>query len=224
MKKHVLEISGIQKKFSGKLVLSDVYLKIETGEIIGLLGHNGSGKSTLLKIVSCNLTASDKSIFIDYVSKNNSSDLVDEISYMCQDQFVPNHLSVLRTIELSIAKQKLNLFYEDDFLKPLLRQKIKNLSYGELRYLQVKLVLFNSSKFILLDEPFSGLSPKMIEMIVQLIKENSQEKGIIITDHQYENVMKISTGLLLLKGGKLHKINEKAELVKNGYITRSADF
>jgi len=224
LKKHVLEISGIQKKFSGKLVLSDIYLKIETGEIIGLLGHNGSGKSTLLKIVSCNLTASDKSIFIDYVSKNNSSDLVDEISYMSQDQFVPNHLSVLRTIELSIAKQKLNLFYEDDFLKPLLRQKIKNLSYGELRYLQVKLVLFNSSKFILLDEPFSGLSPKMIEMIVQLIKENSQEKGIIITDHQYENVMKISTGLLLLKGGKLHKINEKAELVKNGYITRSADF
>ncbi|BDU23862.1 hypothetical protein FLGSB24_06060 [Flavobacterium sp. GSB-24] len=143
---------------------------------------------------------------------------------MCQDQFIPNHLSVLRTIELSVAKQKLNLFYEDDFLKPFLRQKIKNLSFGELRYLQVKLVLFNSSKFILLDEPFSGLSPKMIEIIVQLIKENSREKGILITDHQYENVMKISTILLLLKGGKLHKINEKAELVKNGYLTRPADF
>ncbi|WP_243839389.1 AAA family ATPase [Flavobacterium sp. S87F.05.LMB.W.Kidney.N] len=93
-----------------------------------------------------------------------------------------------------------------------------------MRYLQVKLVLFNSSKFILLDEPFSGLSPKIIEIIVQLIKENSREKGILITDHQYENVMKISTILLLLKGGKLHKINEKAELVKNGYLTRPADF
>jgi len=102
---------------------------------------------------------------------------------MCQDQFIPNHLSVLRTIELSVAKQKLNLFYEDDFLKPFLRQKIKNLSFGELRYLQVKLARFSSSKFILLDEPFSGLSPKMIEIIVQLIKENSREKGILITDH-----------------------------------------
>lgn len=224
MKKHILEVSGIQKKFSDKLVLSDIYLKIGTGEIVGLLGHNGSGKSTLLKIISCNLTASDKSIFIDGVSRNNCSELVNEISYMCQDQFIPNHLSVLRTIELSVAKQKLNLFYEDDFLKPFLRQKIKNLSFGELRYLQVKLVLFNSSKFILLDEPFSGLSPKMIEIIVQLIKENSREKGILITDHQYENVMKISTILLLLKGGKLHKINEKAELVKNGYLTRPADF
>ncbi len=224
MKKHILEVSGIQKKFSDKLVLSDIYLKIGTGEIVGLLGHNGSGKSTLLKIISCNLTASDKSIFIDGVSRNNCSELVNEISYMCQDQFIPNHLSVLRTIELSVAKQKLNLFYEDDFLKPFLRQKIKNLPFGELRYLQVKLVLFNSSKFILLDEPFSGLSPKMIEIIVQLIKENSREKGILITDHQYENVMKISTILLLLKGGKLHKINEKAELVKNGYLTRPADF
>jgi ABC-type multidrug transport system ATPase subunit len=224
LKKHILEVSGIQKKFSDKLVLSDIYLKIGTGEIVGLLGHNGSGKSTLLKIISCNLTASDKSIFIDGVSRNNCSELVNEISYMCQDQFIPNHLSVLRTIELSVAKQKLNLFYEDDFLKPFLRQKIKNLPFGELRYLQVKLVLFNSSKFILLDEPFSGLSPKMIEIIVQLIKENSREKGILITDHQYENVMKISTILLLLKGGKLHKINEKAELVKNGYLTRPADF
>jgi ABC-type multidrug transport system ATPase subunit len=130
LKKHILEVSGIQKKFSDKLVLSDIYLKIGTGEIVGLLGHNGSGKSTLLKIISCNLTASDKSIFIDGVSRNNCSEVVNEISYMCQDQFIPNHLSVLRTIELSVAKQKLNLFYEDDFLKPFLRQKIKNLSFG----------------------------------------------------------------------------------------------
>nr|WP_166669334.1 ATP-binding cassette domain-containing protein [Flavobacterium sp. S87F.05.LMB.W.Kidney.N] len=73
MKKHILEVSGIQKKFSDKLVLSDIYLKIGTGEIVGLLGHNGSGKSTLLKIISCNLTASDKSIFIDGVSRNVQS-------------------------------------------------------------------------------------------------------------------------------------------------------
>ncbi|PBJ11059.1 ATP-binding cassette domain-containing protein [Flavobacterium sp. ACN6] len=222
MKKHILEISGIQKKFKNRFILSDIYLKIETGNIVGLLGHNGSGKSTLLKIACGNLAALDKSIFIDGISKNNSSDLVNEISYLCQDQFVPNHLSVVRTIMLSVDKQKAILFCEDGFLKPLLKEKIKNLSFGELRYLQVKLILFNTSKFVLLDEPFSGLSPKMIEIISQLIKENSEEKGIIITDHQYENVMKISTGLLLLKEGKLHKINGKDELIQKGYLTSSS--
>lgn len=217
MNKHILEISGIQKSFNSKLLLSDIYLKIQTGEIIGLLGRNGSGKSTLLKIIFGIILASDKSIFIDGISKNNSS-VLNEISYLHQNQFIPNHFSVFKTISLSIDKQKVALFCEDDFLKPLLNQKNRNLSFGELRYFQVKLILFNTSKFALLDEPFSGLSPKMIENVIGLIKENALQKGIFITDHNYRNVIDIATKIVLLKDGKLHEINEKAELFQKEYL------
>ncbi|HEY1194731.1 ATP-binding cassette domain-containing protein [Flavobacterium sp.] len=224
MKKHVIEVSGIRKKFGLKTILSDIYLKIEVGEIIGLFGRNGSGKSTLLKIICGLLPVSDKSVFIDGVSKNKSSDLINEIAYLYQNQFIPNHLSVMRTIRLAIDKQKVTFFCEDVFVKPLLNRKIRNLSFGELRYLQIKLVLFNTSKFVLLDEPFNGLSPKMIEVVTELIEENSKEKGILITDHNYENVLKISTGLRLLKEGKLQIIKNKAELFENGYLASPAVF
>lgn len=217
MKKHILEISGIQKCFNDKIILSDIYLKIQTGDIVGLLGRNGSGKSTLFKIVFGILPAAAKSIFINGISKNNSC-LLNEISYLHQEQFIPNHLSVIQTISLSVAKQKVTFFCEDDFLKSILNRKIKYLSVGELRYLQVKLVLFNDSNFVLLDEPFSGLSPKMSEVIMQLIKENSESKGVFITDHDYEKVIKIATEVLMLKDGKLHQVNDKAGFSNKDYL------
>ncbi|WP_374121105.1 ATP-binding cassette domain-containing protein [Flavobacterium sp. LHD-85] len=205
-------------------MLSDIYLKLETGQIIGLFGRNGSGKSTLLKIIFGIVPAIDKSIFINGISRNNSSMLLNEISYLHQNQFIPNHFLVFQTIRLSVDKQKVFVFCEDDFLKPLLNQKIKDLSFGELRYLQVKLMFFNQSKFVLLDEPFSGLSPKMTEIVKLLIKENSEEKGILLADHNYKSVMEIATDLRMLKEGKLRVINKKAELVSEGYLANPAIF
>jgi len=224
LKKHILEVSGIQKSFNNKLLLSDIYLKLETGQIIGLFGRNGSGKSTLLKIIFGIVPALYKSIFINGISKNNVSTLLNEISYLHQNQFIPNHFSVLQTILLSVDKQKAHFVCEDDFLKSLLNQKIRDLSFGELRYLQIKLMLSNQSKFVLLDEPFSGLSPKMIEVVMLLIKENSQEKGIIVTDHNYRSVIEIATDLRILHNGKLQVINKKAELLQEGYLINSAIF
>jgi ABC-type multidrug transport system ATPase subunit len=222
LKKHILEVDGIQKKFNQKTLLSDVYLKCETGEIIGLLGRNGSGKSTLLKIIFGIESAPDKCIRIDSLTKNNLSISSNEISYLHQDQFIPNYLKVSKAIKLSIAKQNRTFFCEDEFVQVLLNKRIKHLSSGELRYLEIKIILFNSSKFVLLDEPYNGLSPKMADIVGEMIKVNSYKKGIIITDHNYENVIRISTRLLLIKDGKVHKINDKAELVKKGYLTNSA--
>ncbi|WP_396192577.1 ATP-binding cassette domain-containing protein [Flavobacterium sp.] len=219
MNKHVLEIDSVQKKFDYKSVLSDVYLKCETGEIIGLLGRNGSGKSTLLKIIFGILDADFKFVRIDGVIINKTSDLFKEISYLSQDNFIPNSFSVKKAIELSIESQKIKSFYDDEMIKSITDKKINHLSGGELRYLEIKLILFNPSKFVLLDEPYNGLSPIMIEKINQLIIANSLKKGIIITDHNYENVIKISSKLVLVKEGKTCTIKDKNELIYNGYLS-----
>jgi ABC-type lipopolysaccharide export system ATPase subunit len=222
LKKHILEVDGIQKSFNEKVVLSDVYLKCETSEIIGLLGRNGSGKSTLLKIIFGIVSAPNKCIRIDSVSLNNKNILLNEISYLHQEQFIPNHLSVQKAILLSIDKQNRDNFYKDEFIQSLLKKKINHLSSGELRYLEIRIVLFNSSKFILLDEPYNGLSPLMVDIINEMILTNSNEKGIIITDHNYQNVIRIATRLVLIKEGKTHEIQEKEQLIEKGYLTAFA--
>lgn len=220
MAKHFIEIDSVQKYFNTKPVLTDVYLKCETGEIIGLLGRNGSGKSTLLKIVFGILSADNKFIRVDGKVIFNTNDSLNEISYLSQENFIPSSFSVKRAIQLSIDKDKVADFYQDDFINSLKDKKIQQLSGGELRYLEIKLILSNSSKFVLLDEPYNGLSPIMIEKINQLITENSSKKGIIITDHNYENIIKISSRLILMKDGKTIQIKDKMELVEKGYLSK----
>lgn len=218
MTKNILEVDSVQKQYDGKIIVSDVYLKCETTDIIGVLGRNGSGKSTLLKIIFGIVTADFKFVRIDGVVKSKTSDLLNEISYLPQDNFIPNLFSVKKTILLSITKDKLSEFYADEMIQSILDKKINHLSGGELRYLEIKMILFNSSKFVLLDEPYNGLSPIMIDKINQLIIENSSKKGIIITDHNYENVIKISTKLILMKDGKAHHLKSKNELIEKGYL------
>ena len=220
MKKYILEVDGIQKRFDERVILSDIYLKCETSEIIGLLGRNGSGKSTLLKIIVGLASAPNKCIRINGVSKNKATDLFNEISYLHQDQFIPNHLSVKKVISLSIDTKEIESFCNDGFIKSMISKKINHLSSGELRYLEIKIVLYNSSKFVLLDEPYNGLSPVMVDVVNELIKAKSEKKGIIITDHNYQNVIRISTRLVLIKDGKMHTINEKKDLVEKGYLSK----
>lgn len=218
MIKSILEVDSIQKRYNEKNIISDVYLKCKTNDIIGILGRNGSGKSTLLKIIFGIVTADFKFVRVDGVVKSKISDLLNEISYLPQDNFIPNSFSIKKTIQLSIIKEKLQDFYADKIIQSMLNKKTKHLSSGELRYLEIKLILNNTSKFVLLDEPYSGLSPIMIEKINGLITAMSGVKGIIITDHNYENVIKISTKLVLIKEGKMHHLKDKSELVEKGYL------
>ena len=215
---NVLEIDSIQKTYGHKSVLSDVFLQCKTGEIIGILGRNGSGKSTLLQIVSGLISADFKRITINKIVKNTNAKICQDISYLSQDNFIPNHFSVKKAIHLSIEKNSLQAFLEDNLINSIIEKKINYLSGGEFRYLEIKLVLENNAKFVLLDEPYNGLSPIAIENINQLILQNKNNKGIIITDHNYKNVIEISTDIYLMKAGALSKIKDVNELIFHGYL------
>jgi ABC-type multidrug transport system ATPase subunit len=218
LKNHLLEIDSVQKYFGNKNILSDIYLKCETKDVIGLLGRNGSGKSTLLRIIFGIESADFKFVRIDGCVKFKTKDLFGDISYLPQVNFLPNLFSVKKAIQLSISKEKIPEFYVDEMIKSILDKKIAHLSGGELRYLEIKIILNNSSKFVLLDEPYNGLSPLMVEKVNELIVENSMNKGIIISDHNYENVIKVSNKLVLLKEGKAHHLVCKEELIEKGYL------
>lgn len=218
LRKHILEVDSVQMHFGFKSILSDVYLKCQTGDIVGILGRNGSGKSTLFKIIFGSIQPDFKCIRIDGQVKSKMKDLFPHISYLIQENFIPRHFSVKKAILLSIENNAIVDFYNDAIIQSIQEKKIFQLSGGELRYLEIKLMLSNASKFVLLDEPYNGLAPIIIEKINALIIQKAKTKGIIITDHNYENVIKISTKLLLIKDGKLHHLKTKKELIEKGYL------
>ena len=218
----ILEIDSVRKEYSGRVILSDIYLKCKTGDIIGLFGRNGTGKSTLLKIVFGIEEADNQFVKVDELVLGIQSKTSQQISYLSQDTFLPNHLTVLQLIRLSLDKSKLIDFENDHILRPLLLQKISFLSGGELRYLEIKLLLNLPSKFILLDEPFNGLSPLLIEHITEMIKLFSKSKGIIITDHNYLEVLSVSNRFFLLNDGCLAEINGEEDLHRRGYLNSRA--
>jgi len=217
----LLEIDSVRKTFDTNVVLTDIYLKCETGDIIGMLGRNGSGKSTLLKILFGTLEADNKFIRIDGKIRDKPYKTINEICYLPQHSFIPGHLTVGKSIELYLGKNQLSDIIDDPILLVIKNNKISQISGGELRYLEIKLLLSLNSKFILLDEPFNGVSPIMIEKIKKLISENSKSKGIILTDHDYRNVLEIANRFCLIFDGGIKEIKDKSELVRWGYLPES---
>lgn len=108
--------------------------------------------------------------------------------------------------------QRISNLERDEVIFRILGNKIAELAGGELRYLEIMLLMEQDATFILLDEPFTGLSPILKEKIQALIIEKSRIKGILVSDHDYMNVLDISNQLLLLENGGCRKINKKEEL------------
>jgi lipopolysaccharide export system ATP-binding protein len=217
----LLEVDSVIKSYDIKQVLTDVYIKCVSGDIIGLLGRNGIGKSTMLKIIFGSLPAENKFIRINQQLIDKPYTKRDLINYLPQDGFLPANLTVKQVVGLYFDNKNLSQILDDNILKRVIGTKISNLSGGEGRYLEIKILLFSKSKFLLLDEPFNGVAPILIDSIKELIKQQSMNKGIILTDHDYRNVLDVANRYYLMFDGGLKVITDKSELIDWGYIPKS---
>ena len=104
-------------------------------------------------------------------------------------------------------------------IKPHLNKKSKQLSGGERRILEIFLIIFSNAKYILLDEPFNGVAPIHKEEIKKIIIAQSKNKGFIITDHDYRNILDIATKIVLIHDGRTKEIKNNDELIRYGYIS-----
>ena len=217
----LLEVDSIRKAFGDKQVLTDIALKCQPGDIVGLLGRNGSGKSTLLKIIFGTLFTDYKFIRINDKILDQPFKTKNLISYLNQDNFLPKNITVKQVVEIYSDDLDQKEFLEDEVLSKVLGTKIRNLSGGESRYLEVKLILTLDSLFVLLDEPFNGISPLHIEIVKNMIIDKSVKKGIILTDHDYRNVLDVANKYYLLFDGGLKPIKTKQDLIDWGYVPDS---
>jgi lipopolysaccharide export system ATP-binding protein len=214
----LLEVDSIRKEFGTSQVLTDISLKCQTGDIIGLLGRNGSGKSTLLKIIFGTLYTDYKFIRINDSIMSRPFCNRNTIAYLCQDNFLPKNLTVEQVFDVYSTEPNEVGFLEDEILSKVLQTKIRNLSGGESRYLEVKLLLNLDTLFVLLDEPFNGISPLHVELIKKMITDKSSKKGIILTDHDYRNVLDVANKYYLLFDGGLKSVKSKQDLIDWGYV------
>jgi lipopolysaccharide export system ATP-binding protein len=214
-----LEIDSIRKSFGDKQVLTDIALACQAGDIIGLLGRNGTGKSTLLKIIFGTLFTDYKFIRINGEILNQPFKSKSKIVYLPQDNFLPKNITVSKVVKIYANDFDQIRFLDDEVLSKVSGTKVGKLSGGESRYLEVKLLLNLDSVFVLLDEPFNGISPLHIELIKNIIRDKSIKKGIILTDHDYRNVLDVANKYYLLFDGGLKLVKSKQDLIDWGYVS-----
>lgn len=216
--KNILEFDSLFLEFGYHRVLQDVYVKCEQGQIIGLLGRNGSGKSCLMKIVFGSLKAYQQSVRIngEYLPDTNIRKGL--IHYLPQESFIPPFLKIKKVLQ----HYKIS---EADFLETFpdftdrLNAKVEELAGGEIRLLEIFIILNCDGLFCILDEPFSNLMPLHIEKVIKLINEAKTKKGIMLTDHLYRYLLKTSDLIYLLSNGKTFAINNTDQLVQFGYLS-----
>ena len=212
-----LHVDSVTKSFGNRRVLTDIFLNCKQGDVVALFGRNGSGKSTLMKIIYGTETAPTKYIRINQqvIRKENAKQF---INYLPQQSCLPENLTVETILSLWKRNTDLPKLLELKKIQELQTRKVSQLSWGEKRFLEIALFCYSKAPFILLDEPFNGLSPILIADIVEIIKFKSPEKGFIISDHDYQNVLDVATKLILINEGYAKPITDKAQLKELGYL------
>ena len=213
----ILEFDGIQFGYDERPLLSGIYVKCEVGKITGLLGRNGSGKSTMLKLVFGSMRTEVISVRIDRKALQPPAFTSGKVAYLPQDSFVPDHLTVTQILRLYGIDENELLHHFPEFKENLLF-KSGQLSGGRLRLFEILLLLNSPASFCLLDEPFSGLTPVLVERLKIYIHQIKMTKGIIITDHLYRQVVSLADSLYILTNGKTYLVKNEEDMIKRGYL------
>nr|WKN39608.1 ATP-binding cassette domain-containing protein [Tunicatimonas sp. TK19036] len=219
---HTLEVDSVRLVFNNHPVLSDIYLKCETGTITGLLGRNGSGKSSLMKIIFGSLRAENQSVRLDRQYVHTLYQQPQAVHYLPQSGFSLPYLTGQQLLQLFVTQpEHYEALMQVAEIYQYQQERLGALSAGLQKFWEVMLLLYADSKFILLDEPFSGISPLLVEKLSPHFQRQSQYKGIVITDHWYKAILSLSHTIVLLVQGQTRLIRQREDLYEWGYLPPS---
>ena len=210
----MLQTVGIRKSYKNRTVVSDVDISVEQGEVVGLLGPNGAGKTTTFYMIvgltrpdsgSVRLGEHDITDLPMYLrARNGISYLPQEASVFRKLTVEANIMAILETLPLSRKERRFRLEeLIDEFGIGHVRKSLADtLSGGERRRVEIARSLVISPKFILLDEPFSGIDPITV-LEIQKIIQHLKDKGIgiLITDHNVRETLKVTDRAYIINDG-----------------------
>ena len=229
---HVLEIKNIYKKYSGRVVVEDASFFVQSGEVVGLIGPNGAGKTTCFYI-ACGLVKADKGqVFINQhdISKTPMHKRAQMgIGYLPQEPSIFRKLSVEDNIMALLENNdKLNKNQQKHRLEELLSEfhiehirhnEGLSLSGGERRRVEIARSLALDPSFILLDEPFAGVDPISVADIQVIIRHlRDKNIGVLITDHNYREMLDTCDHSYVLNAGKIIAKGDKEKILSNRLV------
>ncbi len=211
-----IEAKNLIKAFKRRVVVNNVSLRVEKGEIVGLLGPNGAGKTTSFYMIVGLEKPDSGEIFISDVNISNlpmyrRAEL--GISYLTQEASIfrkltveENIMAILETLNISKAEMKTRLenLIQEFNIGHVRERKGTELSGGERRRVEIARCLALEPQFILLDEPFAGVDPLAVADIQNIIKYlRERGMGILITDHNVRETLSIVDRAYILNEGKI---------------------
>jgi len=223
-----LTVRNLCKSYNTRKVVNDVSLEIHPGEIVGLLGPNGAGKTTTFHMITGFIRPEAGKIFIDRTEITNFAVFKRArlgLGYLAQEPSVFRKLTVeeniLAILELLNTPEENRKQIVDDMLnkldiKQLAKNKGSSLSGGERRRVELARALVSRPKFLLLDEPFTGIDPIIRAEIQDIVKQLKAEGlGILITDHNVRETLEITDRTYIMHDGKVLIHGTPTELINN---------
>ena len=228
-----LVINKISKSYGSKKVVRDISLTIKRGEIVGLLGPNGAGKTTTFYMIVGLVKPDTGSILLDKIEISKMPIYtrgLQGISYLPQEPSVfrgmnveDNLLSIIEIVEKDKNKHDIilqSLLNEFD-ISHVRKSKSIVLSGGERRRLEIARTLASRPKYLLLDEPLTGIDPVSIEEIKIIIKKLKQKNiGVLITDHNVRETLKIVDKVNIVNEGMVYFSGNPKEAISDERIKK----
>ena len=211
-----LTVDSVVVRFGQKTVLSGGYITSQTGMVTGLLGRNGAGKSCMFRALMGGLK-------VEYVIVNIDGEPIDlnriglRIKYLPQGRMIPEGMTLKRAFALYGVDYWAFVLQFPQFAR-YYHSRLWELSGGEARLAELYLVLMTDGDFCILDEPFSQIAPKHVDDVQRLIREKSREKGVIVTDHNFEAISRVADNLFVIADGYTSPVESRDDLVRYGYL------
>ncbi len=229
----VLEAVGISKTYRKRTVVRDVSIDLQQGEVVGLLGPNGAGKTTTFYMIvgltrpdagTVRLAGRDITGLPMYLrARNGISYLPQEPSVFRKLSVEGNIMAILETLPLSRRerRERLEELLDEFGVRHVRRNLADTLSGGERRRVEIARSLVISPRFILLDEPFSGIDPITvleIQKIIGMLKEKGI--GILITDHNVRETLEVTDRAYIINDGVIFRSGTPEELGNDREVKR----
>lgn len=228
-----LTATHLEKVYKGRKVVRDVSIEIGQGEIVGLLGPNGAGKTTTFYMIVGLVRPDGGTVSLDndditglpmYLrAQRGISYLPQEASVFRKLTVEENLLSVFETMNLPRAERerRTNSLLEEFGITHIARSRAYSLSGGERRRVEIARSLAINPAFILLDEPFAGIDPIAVFEIQRIVSQlRARGIGILITDHNVRETLKITDRAYIIKEGEIFRQGEPESLSADAEVRR----
>ena len=214
----VVSARGLRKAYKNKLALDDAAFEIPAGRIVGLIGPNGAGKTTALKAILGLIPFEGELRVLGRDPRTERDELMRDVCFIADVAVLPRWIRVKEAIEFVAGvhprfdRAKCERFLAHTQLKPQMR--VRELSKGMIVQLHLALVMAIDARLLVLDEPTLGLDILYRKQFYQRLLEDyfDEEKTILVTTHQVEEIEHILTDVMFIRDGKVVLNNDMETL------------